>query len=352
MTFCYMPVLKWKQGEQTTLKELDPVDRSKIMPLVEFLPFKNIPDASFKDSFKAEQSRNADKLFKAGFNKAPVAIDTLLMAPEYSSQTKLMITTVLLLKASGVNAVPVIHPGMVLSEPAEFLKLDKFDQVVMRIRVGTLLPLQIDELINALRTALGTSAINIHVLLDMYNIVGSSAAANVSEVEPLIQVALANSNTTKVILAGGAFPMSLAGIAQGNSSIARTDYHTYKILQSGSYPDIVFGDYAVTNPIPLEGLDPTKMNPSVQIRYTRDMDWLLLKAGGSKTHGMGQYNPLCKLLVAHADYSGQHFSFGDGRYFQHSLPGATSGNYMTWRRDATSHHIAFTTRQLRALLGI
>jgi hypothetical protein len=347
-----MPILKWKQGEQITLRELDSGDQSKMMPLLELLPFKDIPNASFKDSFKAEQLKTAVKLIKADFDQYPIAIDTLLMAPGYPSQTKLMITTLLLLKSAGVNAVPVIHPGMILAEPAEFQKLQLFGEVVLRIRTGTLLPIQVDNLITALRSALGTDATTIHILLDMHDIVGSLAPAKVAEVEPLIKAAMSNENSGSVIFAGGAFPMSLAGIAQGSSSIARVDYQAYRLLQGNGYPDIIFGDYAVTNPILLEGLDPTKMNPSVQIRYTRDMDWLLLKAGGSKTHGMGQYIPLCNLLVAHKDYSGNTYSYGDGRYFYHTQAGATSGSYMTWRRDATSHHLAFTVRQQRLLLGI
>lgn len=352
MKFCYMPILKWKQGEQITLRELDSADQSKMMPLLELLPFKDIPNASFKESFKSEQIKTAAKLIKADFDQHPIAIDTLLMAPSYSSQTKLMIATLLLLKSAGVNAVPVIHPGMVLAEPAELQRLKSFDEVVLRIRTGTLLPVQVDNLITALRSALGAQSSRIHILLDMHDIVGSLAPAKVAEVEPLIRAAMSNENSSSVILAGGAFPMSLAGIAQGSSSIARVDYDTYKLLQGNGYPNIIFGDYAVTNPILLEGLDPTKLNPSVQIRYTRDSDWLLLKAGGSKTHGMSQYIPLCNLLVSHKDYSGKTYSYGDGRYFYHTQAGATSGSYMTWRRDATSHHIAFTVRQQRLLFGI
>ena len=351
MQFCYMPILKWKQGEQITLRELDTADQSKMIPLLELLPFKDIPNASFKESFKAEQNKSADKLLKAGFDQYPIAIDTLLMVPSYFSQTKLMIATLLLLKSSGVNAIPVIHPGMILAEPTELQRLKDFNEVVLRIRTGTLLPVQVNTLITALKNALGTEAI-IHILLDMHDIVGSLAPAKVAEVEPLIQAAMSNENSASVILAGGAFPMSLAGIAQGSSSIARVDYQVYRLLQESGYQNIIFGDYAVTNPILLEGLDPTKMNPSVQIRYTRDMDWLLLKAGGSKTHGMGQYIALCNLLVAHNDYCGKTYSYGDGRYFHHTQEGATSGSYMTWRRDATSHHIAFTVRQQRRLLGI
>lgn len=120
------------------MRELDLGDQSKMMPLLELLPFKDIPNTSFKESFKAEQIKTAVKLNKADFDQYPIAIDTLLMAPSYSSQTNLMIATLLLLKSAGVNAVPVIHLGMILAEPVELQRLKSFDEVVLRIRTGTL----------------------------------------------------------------------------------------------------------------------------------------------------------------------------------------------------------------------
>jgi len=89
-----------------------------------------------------------------------------------------------------------------------------------------------------------------------------------------------------------------------------------------------FGDYAVTNPVPLVVEDPQNMNPAAQIRYARVDDWMLLKAGGSKTGGFAQYNQLCKILVTHSAYSGAGFSFGDERYDYHTKPGSKTGNYM------------------------
>ena len=117
----------------------------------------------------------------------------------------------------------------------------------------------------------------------------------------------------------------------------RTEWQTWNILRTQhGFSKLQFGDYAVTNPVPLVVDDPKKMNPAAQIRYARTDDWMLLKAGGSKTGGFGQYNQLCKILIAHADYSGATYSYGDQRYEYHAAPGSTPGNYMTWRRDATS----------------
>ena len=63
---------------------------------------------------------------------------------------------------------------------------------------------------------------------------------------------------------------------------------------------------------------------------------------------MGQYNDLCRLLIASSDYSGANFSFGDFQYKAHAQVGASSGSLMTWRRDATNHHLVYTVRQLAA----
>lgn len=353
MSFCYMPILKWKQGEQTTLRELSATDQEKMLPLIELMPFKSLTGETLNQGHQRDAKKTGQLLIKAGFDDQPIAVDTLYRIPSYASQTKLLIATSNQISKSGINKVyPVVHPGMVLSEPAEFIKLQDYEALILRIRVGTFLPIQIDSLITSLREALASPVPRIHVLLDMFDMVGASPTASAAAITPLITAALANDETSSVTVAGGGFPMSLAGIPQGNHSIPRTEYETYLLLRNIDFPDLKFGDYAVTNPIPMEGLDPTKMNPSCQIRYTRLMNWLLIKGQGSKTHGMGQYNQLSQLLVAHKDYSGKTYSFGDERYDYHAQNGSTSGSYMTWRRDATSHHVVFTVRQLRALLGI
>ena len=75
-------------------------------------------------------------------------------------------------------------------------------------------------------------------------------------------------------------------------------------------------------------------------------------AGGTRTSGFNQYNQLCQLLISDPDYSGQGFSFGDDRYYYHAQAGSPTGNLSTWRRDATSHHLALTVRNCATLFGI
>ena len=41
MNFKYIPILKWKAGEQRTLRELQAMDRRHSLPLVELLPLND-----------------------------------------------------------------------------------------------------------------------------------------------------------------------------------------------------------------------------------------------------------------------------------------------------------------------
>lgn len=351
MTFLYMPILKWKQGEQLTLRALDKPEQEVSLPLIELMPINPEYKGNLKERLALHLDASCKQLLKARYDKFLVGIDTTAVDPTYKSQTKMLTVCTTYLRKKGVDAIPVILPAMVYSEPATLSDLIEVDKVILRVRVGTILPDQIEELIANLQASLGGDPKEIHVLFDMYNIVGTNSGAKADELEPLLKAAYAINNTTTVTVAGGSFPLSLQGIKQGTHLLPRVEIHTYKKLHGDGFNELRFGDYTVSNPLPLEGLDPTKMNPSAQIRYALDHDWLLYKGGGSKTYGMAQYNGLCKLLVAHERYCTPEFSMGDKRYWYHTTEGATSGSYMTWRRDATSHHVVFTARQMMALHG-
>ena len=133
MTFCYMPILKWKQGEQITLRELADADRNKMLPLIELLPFKHSPLADFKGNLKFSLAKTSALLKKAKFDTKSIAIDTTLMEPTYSSQTKLMIASCKFLHKEGIIVIPVVHPGMILAEPSE---LDKQGHLFRKLDHG------------------------------------------------------------------------------------------------------------------------------------------------------------------------------------------------------------------------
>lgn len=121
-----------------------------------------------------------------------------------------------------------------------------------------------------------------------------------------------------------------------------------QLLKNGFKGQIAYADYAVTNPIPLaEGLDGSKVNPSISIRYAGPDYWRLFKGVQfKKVANRGELRSLCQLLTTDTVYSGAPFSYADAQYLAYSTGPDTNGSPWTWRRDATNHHIALTASAL------
>lgn len=344
MTFCYVPILKWKQGEQISLRVFPDPIRHCLMPITELVPLKVPATTTFAAVLQNEITKYVRLMRAAKFDTNPIGIDTTIILPSGSQDVRLLAAICARIKAGGVNVVPVLHPQMIFHASAELPRLAEFDAFILRVRPSTLIPEQLHHLAAQVNACfLGKQ---LHVVLDTHDIVSTDPVALANSVIPFIAALQALGFVTSITFAGGSFPMSMQGIAQGTTQINRVEWQAYQALKA-RFSDLKFGDYSVTNPVLLEVATPGVLNPSVQIRYTRANNWLIFKAAGARTSGMHQYNGLCQLLVGHADYMGPGFSFGDERYMHHAQPGSTSGSYMTWRRDATSHHVVYTTRQLK-----
>lgn len=344
MTFCYVPILKWKQGEQISLKEFPNPIRHCLMPIMELIPLKVPATTTFPAVLQNEIPKYVKIMKAAKFDTNPIGIDTTIIVPTGVHDVKLLAAICTRIKAGGVNVVPVLHPHMVFHGSADLPRLAAFDDFILRVRPSTLIPEQLQHL--AAQVIANFLGKRLHVVLDTHDIVSTDPTALANSVIPFITALQTLGFVTTITFAGGSFPMSMQGIAQGTTHINRVEWQAYQPLKA-QFPDLKFGDYSVTNPVLLDIPTPGVLNPSVQIRYTRANNWLIFKGAGAKTSGMHQYNGLCQLLVSHGDYMGPGFSFGDERYMHHAQPGSTSGSYMTWRRDATSHHVVYTTRQLK-----
>jgi hypothetical protein len=292
------------------------------------------------------------KLEMAGAKEHLFGIDTSSLLPTLPSQARLLVSACRKLKQDALRIAPCILPSMVADVPTDVATLSEHGEVILRISVRDYLPSQIDQLLRDAWVALGDKYVHIHVLLDLDDLTGGNAQSIAMSMKPYVRAALGSEYAYSVTSAGGSFPYFLTGIPRGQTKIDRIEWLVWQCLvQDPAFGALRFGDYAVTNPKPLEIRDPTQLNASAAIRYARENHWVLIKAGGTRTGGYGQYNALCKLLILDKCYSGQHFSYGDGKYHHHAQPGSTSGSLWTWRRDATSHHLALTAREYAKLHG-
>ncbi len=336
----YYPILKWKKGEQDAVRYLDAADQRRMLPILEV-----IADAG------ADVRAKLGKQLQAARGEAlPFGIDGRNLWEAGTGFKPLLKLCAGLLK-DGLRAYPVINATDLIANTSNLALLEDFDVVVLRLRLHLISLAAALQMIEDVRNALGRTA-QIHVIYD-FGPIGDAAELSLRGfAEPFVRETLAAGHATRVATSGGSFPLTLTGIPLGvKNKLRRKEWHVWRDLRAQpGCADVRFGDFAVTNPEPLEIKDPTAMNPSAAIRYALEGDWWLLRGNGVKSRGkggFGQYNTLCKLLVASADYLGAGFSYGDARYdFYATTSGAESGNLTTWRRDATNHHLVQTVRRL------
>lgn len=347
MDWKYLPILKFKQGEQIAVRNISPFQWESTVVAFELLP-ANIPVSELRTSLAAYLVPIATKLEKAIPEGQPVAIDTRYVAGAYANQARLLrVICNWLAKKTDRTIIPILTESLVAAGGEELGMFSEFESVILRIRTNAVTPPQIKPLVGALKAA-GVKTRNIHLLLDQFSIVDNNYKARAKMLEPYVVEALA-SPATSVTVAGGSFPENLVGFkGQGIRDIARVEWMVWlELADSGKYGRLQYSDYTVSNPILGPELDPTQVNPSVAIRYTHDTKWALFKAGGFKKGAKNQYNALSNLLISDAAlYSGPTFSYGDKMYDKAAKGLTGGGNPSSWRRDATSHHVAFVISQL------
>lgn len=347
----YMPILKWKQGEQLAVRNLSDGQWGGIVPLIELQPIDAAPDnGSLKVALPAYLTKTADQIQKSIPDGHAICVDSSYLSPGHPKQVALQLSTVeTLQKKTSCKIIPVIHAAesetlpMLLTSHKEFLA--RQEDVVLRLRMDQLEPTQIKPAVTALK-GLGVKKRNIHLLVDQYSLVDRQPIDCQKAVIPYLDNAIA-ADCASVTLAGGSFPINLMGRKQGITDIPRVEWKVWLLLlASDDYQNLRYADYTVTNPAPLPDMDTTQMNPSIAIRYAADGLWRLFKGRGFKSGVPGEYKNLCKLLLADKVFSGAHFSYGDQMYSKAAGGGDKNGNPSSWRKEATNHHIVFTASSL------
>jgi hypothetical protein len=153
-------------------------------------------------------------------------------------------------------------------------------------------------------------------------------------------------------LAASAFPPSLSRLASAEVTTAqRGEWIVWEALSKTrtTVPRLpTFGDYAVSHAEFME-MDLAIERAHIDLRYTTDRSWLILKGRDVKRHGNHQFNDLCKILVSRSEYSGPTFSWGDAYVQACAANAASAVDAATWRMVGTTHHLAFVTGQLAGL---
>lgn len=348
----YMPILKWKRGERDALRYLPDKEWEQLVPLLELDPIGAAPDAvALKAALPAYVTEIAKQIIRSIPEAQSVAIDTSYVSSGFPRKLNLLMAIYSRLqKLVPHNLIPVIRANSLdaltgLTESYTQV-LKNASEVVLRLRIDQLGAAQVAPSVNELAKFVKRK--QIHLLLDQFSIVDKKHNDCFAALSPYLTAA-SGISCASVTVAGGSFPINLTGKKQGVTDLPRVEWAVWVLMaQKDDYEDYRYADYAVSNPTPMEeDIDPTKVNPSVAIRYTSDQFWRLYKGRGFKKGGPGQLKGLSKLLVTDVGiYAGQGFSYGDGQYMKYSAGSEKNGIPWTWRRDATNHHIMKTISQL------
>lgn len=350
----YLPILKWKRGEQFALRELTDAQWSGVTPLIELQPIDSAPDgAALRSALPEYLEKIAGEIIKSIPEDRQLFVDTHLVSPGYARPASLLVVVCDQLRRKTKRLIHPVFDTVAMASlgaltPQLKESIQKMETVLLRLRSDQIESSQIQPLVADL-VGVGIKRRSIHLLIDQYSLVSREPGECMTSITPCLAEAVAAS-CASVTLGGGSFPMTLTGIKAGAKNIPRVEWGTWKLIAaSGKFPQLRYADYTVTNPAPLPDIDPKTVNPSITIRYATNDHWHLLKGKGFKGAPPGEYRSLCKLLVTNgAVYSGKEFSFGDGKYFAAANGGVKNGIPWTWRREATSHHIVFMANLLSA----
>jgi T4 beta protein len=354
-TQIYVPILKGKEGEFAALEVLTAEVKRHLMPLIEVpkVPYDYANDRPAK-SLDDHVAGIAERLRKC-FSQAPLYLDLPWFEGEEDLRDGRVAFESVLNDCArlGVQAVPVVSR---VNSPKYLAAARRYAATSRRGICVRLLVKDFEEEIDLDaeidRLLIGLSDTECDLLIDLEDL---SPVANreVLVARSIFSMIPTNKNWRRMIMAATSFPEDLSDVdAATTTKLPRREWELWQTLQRRSNklprPNLIFGDYAISHPIPTE-LDPRTMRMSANIRYTTPNDWLVLKGRNVRQYGFDQYFELCKVLVDRAEFSGKQFSWGDN-YIAECADGLTGpGNATTWRKVGTNHHLTLVVKEIAKL---
>jgi hypothetical protein len=306
----YIPIMKLKLGELDGLKNLpnEFFENNKVIPLFEILSADHEPMT---------------------IKKKPKLPRKLFFDCEYGHCWEDRQSIFL---DEGVAAIPVFNanfPGHDLS------RADSLPESCIRIS-----PFLIPEVVKHL-----SNYNNVHLLIDFGDI------KNINNQTICIQMSLLKELIEKpwksVTVAGTSFPENMGNIQRGMTFHRRREFSDLYTIFKNRYPSVQFGDYTITHPKLLEDFNPKTMDSAAKIKYSTDAGYYIFKGKGTKSAGFHQYHKLAQSLIKENFYSGETYSWGDGKINKIATDETSGpGSKQTWVSIGLNHHVHVIINQL------
>jgi hypothetical protein len=351
----YVPVVRWKRGEQKALELLENSLKNFITPLIEIPPIPWDFEKELPKKLIDEHLNGIGMQVKKAWNyESPVFIDAFQVCIEDDESMEggqhPIEFIVEQINLEGGKAIPVVNNRY----GANYHRAVK--NVVDRYDMGFCLRIKDDELddiieiINWVKKYFNPKLKDIDLFIDCEYIDPKYESRMARLISGSITLIPNLSEWRTFTICGTSFPDNLGEIPTGtDGSFRRSEWHIYKKILDANferYPS--FADYIISNPSYTE-IDPRVMQMAANVRYTAEDDFLIFRGysiRSPKHNGWGQTANITKRIVAHSQYSGKTFSYGDEYIYNCSINKESSGNAETWRRVGTNHHLTLIINEL------
>lgn len=350
----YVPILKWKRGEQVALEKLDTISKSKLTPLIEIVPiaydFKN---ECPKESIDKHLDDFCDQLRAAWGLDRPVFIDLDYLAiddrmVDGRHPLKFLFDE---LRREQLSAIPVTGNNRDTDYQTEVKNINQTDRRGICIRLEDDDFLGTNKIIQDLLLLLNVTEESVDLVIDLGAIVPEKQRTALITATAVIN-SISNVNAFRTLtLAGTAYPSNISSyVATGTTgSVQRSEWINWKAIYSnlGQITRMpTFGDYTINSPDIIE-MDPRLMQMAAGIRYTGKNEFYIFRGVSvKKAGGWRQAQALCQDIIAHHCYSSRTYSWGDAYIYDCAKGTASTGNAESWRRVGTNHHLTLVVNEL------
>lgn len=334
MDIPYIPIIKWQQYEKKALENVDTSLRNRLLPCIEVRDSSQHTNliktlvSVWPQKALIDYSNPKGKL-------TPTRESELISFIDFAIENKLPI-------------IPVFNQNYLHSINTAFLdKLKKIPYVVIRLRLDKLL-VETNDVVNTHKTIdiLNKANIQHSLIIDLG--VSPNKWINTDLDNFLLSIKpLENLQSLWIHLISGSYPSSLASVKTGVANFDRRDWAFWSDIKNHSEANnFGYGDYGILSPEWTEETLNLRSN-RLAIRYTREHDWLILRADGKKTDDSIAISSLL-VNVYGADFKGRGYSFGDDLLSDRADPSIPvrkkkCGHYHI--TEGWSHHIAYVLKE-------
>lgn len=353
----YVPILKWKEGEQLALRDLRGIPLDAMRPVIELVPTPPPSEPKVQKGLtEPRPARSMDLLAGHAIGKA---MDAIGRTPYKTRPFYLDAAALANEKVVGGDAVAEVYDQVVRrgfsTIPVIRVPLDggpitplpfQGQTVCYRLDASRGGPLDLESI---RRSAAGR---RMHLILDFRSVMGAYVRP---KAERMVQYATAAFDVfDAVVIAASAFPDGLHDVGQDNAgNIDRVDLLAWlryrRMALEQHSPVASYGDYGIQHPRLFTGRGNAKQTAG--IRYTLDREWLVLRGHAiTKENGARQFVTLAKNLVGRTQFMGAHHCIGC-RAVQDTADEAGRDMIVGlggWRHYGTVHHLTTTLRQILA----